>query len=472
MIARLWLPLQTTRFGRWAGLATAAAWFAYAPHGVPTFVAALVASAIVAGLASRCGGVFAVSEATGHLWAVAQFALIGLVPSASTFAMVLAGLSAATVGVLPWMTAGHQTHPTRIRPPTPPQNAPLIGLAALAALCVGVLAGSSGAPPELRSDLPWYAAWLVGWALWRQELTAVLWLALALACGVGTMFLAGWMSPMALGLVIAACAAVRVGVDQRLGAGAIGLSAAPLCAAAAYFEPTLLAAPIAVTFSIATLPCVLPRRHRGGPVRKALHVLPPYDRWYGLGKLRHDELFARVFELGGLDGRVLDLGCGMALIGGLKSDQSPGRYVGVDIDPAKLRAGAALLTEIGARNAVLWRADVCRWDTDERFDRVLLLDVLHYWSPETQGELLAAAAEWLAPDGRLLVRDAMAGDGATDVERGERWTTLFGFNPRGKTYFCSRSEWHDRFGACGLERVEERAFDDGNTLFVLKRAEA
>jgi SAM-dependent methyltransferase len=61
---------------------------------------------------------------------------------------------------------------------------------------------------------------------------------------------------------------------------------------------------------------------------------------------------------------------------------------------------------------------------------VLLLDVLHYWTPDKQELILRKARRALRPGGRLILRDAAQAETEEHrrVERWERFATRLGHN--------------------------------------------
>lgn len=131
------------------------------------------------------------------------------------------------------------------------------------------------------------------------------------------------------------------------------------------------------------------------------------DYYFARGKLQGDPATAAIAELGAL-GNVLDLGCGrgqLALL--LLEAEVADRVHGVDWDAEKV-AFAARAAE-GLR-ATFEKGDV-REAEGGPFDTVLLVDVLHYFSRETQDALLDRAAGLVEPGGRLVVREADRGRG-------------------------------------------------------------
>ena len=473
MIARVWLPVQTSIGVRVFAAALLVAWCALATPLALLLVAAAMLGAIAVVAGSRDGADYAVSDGTGHLWLAGQFLLIGVAPNGVLFAEVLAGLVVGTLAILPWFARGSRPSATRTRASgrRPHWTVRCAG----PAVALGVAASASGVPAggiDVSEAAPWLIAAAIAWGAWRQQLADFLTVTLALAGGISVIVLTdAEVAPTAVGAALAAAAAGRSCLDRGTAPWVAWVATVPLCAAASALDPTALAAPFVVIFVVGLGAPFRAHRGRRRSVDRALHTLLPYDRWYGLAKLRADPLFDTLRDRDGLNGRVLDLGCGMALAGASKAAVSPGRYVGIDVDPAKLRAGALLLDAIGERasDSALWRGDVRADDVaaEERFDRVLLLDVLHYWPPADQCALLRIAASRLAQRGRLLVRDVVATDTTSGVESGERWTTFFGWNPRGAMHFATREEWLERFVRCGLAVESEHEFADGNVLFEL-----
>lgn len=129
-------------------------------------------------------------------------------------------------------------------------------------------------------------------------------------------------------------------------------------------------------------------------------------RRYARVKLRHDPVYAAVAaKLLGLPAPVLDIGCGIGLLGlYLRAHGFRGHYVGIDCDRAKVaearRSGAGAdpaLTFALSDAAVL----------PEFSGAVVLLDVLHYLQREQQCALLRAAAARIAVGAPLIIRTVL-----------------------------------------------------------------
>lgn len=129
-------------------------------------------------------------------------------------------------------------------------------------------------------------------------------------------------------------------------------------------------------------------------------------RGYARLKLRYDPIYsAAAALLVEADAPVLDIGCGIGLLGlYLRAQGFNRRYLGIDADALKVEharrsAGehAATLT-FENRDAVVLPAFS---------GSVAVLDVLHYFDCERQRVLLRGAARRVAHDGVLVVRTAL-----------------------------------------------------------------
>jgi 2-polyprenyl-3-methyl-5-hydroxy-6-metoxy-1,4-benzoquinol methylase len=124
--------------------------------------------------------------------------------------------------------------------------------------------------------------------------------------------------------------------------------------------------------------------------------------YYVGSKLRSDPAVRAIAELGDL-GEVLDIGCGRGQLALFLLEAGLARRVhAFDRDERKIafarRAAEGLAASFEA-------SDICTAPAASA-DTVLLVDVLHYMSVESQDELIRAAAACLRPGGRLVVREA------------------------------------------------------------------
>jgi len=146
----------------------------------------------------------------------------------------------------------------------------------------------------------------------------------------------------------------------------------------------------------------------------------PYAYHFARGKLRHDPVFISLLRSGRIPDRVrvLDLGCGQAILGSLllaaRARFEAGLWpAGWAAPPSELQ-----LYGIESERAAAQRAQVTLGDratiraADLRdvplpeSDVVLLIDVLHYLEKDAQISLLERVAQSLRGGGLLIVRVA------------------------------------------------------------------
>lgn len=165
------------------------------------------------------------------------------------------------------------------------------------------------------------------------------------------------------------------------------------------------------------------------------------------------------------DSLTLDLGCGMGLLGALLGELGGGRRVhGVEYDPWKVEAGRLALE--GLEGIRLELGDL-RETEFPPCHAATFLDVLHYFEPSTQRELIRRAALALHPGGKLLVRET-----PKDAARAQRWERMalaLGWNRGTKAWFRSQDEWAGEMADAGLA-VEVLTADNrmnrGNVMMV------
>lgn len=132
-------------------------------------------------------------------------------------------------------------------------------------------------------------------------------------------------------------------------------------------------------------------------------------RGYGKSKVRMDRLYPAALPLIPPGEMVLDLGCGIGLLGllldarGLRNDT-----LGIEWDPAKARFGQRLADGKARTQIVCGDLFQVPWPP---CSVVTALDVLHYLPAERQRALLFRIGAHLPEGGRLLLRvmDAQAG---------------------------------------------------------------
>jgi 2-polyprenyl-3-methyl-5-hydroxy-6-metoxy-1,4-benzoquinol methylase len=133
-----------------------------------------------------------------------------------------------------------------------------------------------------------------------------------------------------------------------------------------------------------------------------------WDQHYTRCKLRTDPVYAAVAdELAGSDLPVLDIGCGLGLLGhylhacGLRLP-----VTGFDYDERKIRAANAMAARAGIATLSFHAGDA-RTGLPSFAGQVVILDILQFFQRAEQETLLAAAAARVAPGGRLVIRSGL-----------------------------------------------------------------
>jgi SAM-dependent methyltransferase len=162
------------------------------------------------------------------------------------------------------------------------------------------------------------------------------------------------------------------------------------------------------------------RRALVGAARARYRPAGRFAYYFARGKLAGDPLFIDLLWLGVLppEVRMLDLGCGQAVLaawllaarerfdaGGWPAGWPPPpqvRYLrGLELMPSNVaRATSAFAGEPRVR---VEQADICA-QAFEPVNVVTVFDVLHYFNPERQADVLRRIRAALAPGGWLLVR--------------------------------------------------------------------
>ena len=146
--------------------------------------------------------------------------------------------------------------------------------------------------------------------------------------------------------------------------------------------------------------------------RSRQHIASHYNghlrRCYVQAKLATDPVYAATAAaLAGSALPVLDIGCGIGLLGQYLHMQGHApAYLGLDHDPRKVLAGQRAAQRIGQLAAIELRCADAH-DLPSMQGDVTVLDVLHYLSAADQLSLLQLAARYLAPRGKLIIRNVL-----------------------------------------------------------------
>jgi SAM-dependent methyltransferase len=119
-------------------------------------------------------------------------------------------------------------------------------------------------------------------------------------------------------------------------------------------------------------------------------------------------------------GRVLDLGCGFGFFSLYFAASEPRRrLLGVDLSERRIAEGREAAGRMGLDNVRYQVADAARWDTDERFEAIYLLDLVHHLPADEVPGFLHRLRGKLEDGGVLLLKEV------EDRPRWKRWFTLW-----------------------------------------------
>jgi 1-acyl-sn-glycerol-3-phosphate acyltransferase len=186
-------------------------------------------------------------------------------------------------------------------------------------------------------------------------------------------------------------------------------------------------------------------------------------------KMKADPMFGSLDAVVPRNGFILDLGCGYGLATHWLASFTDGRiFHGVDYDEDKIRV--AQRTAPQHPRIKFETGDILDCDYPS-CDTVLLLDVLHYWTPEKQQLILNKARQALRPGGRLVLRDAARADNAAHrrVDFWEKFATRFGLNKTNEgLHFQTRTGLEIAMQRAGFAKWEIKpgAGRDSNVLLV------
>src|SRR5690606_7466160 len=148
--------------------------------------------------------------------------------------------------------------------------------------------------------------------------------------------------------------------------------------------------------------CRTPDAFRLRVIKNYLYKGPVLE-WYMRVKLRMENNYARFHELVPARGRILDLGCGYGFLSYMLQFLSEHReIVAVDFDETKIETASHGFEKTDRLHFVC--SDVMTFPL-EKYDAIIISDVLHYLKKEEQDELLRRCFESLNGGGVLIVRD-------------------------------------------------------------------
>ncbi len=133
-----------------------------------------------------------------------------------------------------------------------------------------------------------------------------------------------------------------------------------------------------------------------------------WDFFYTRSKLASDPVYqAVVREIGQSGLPVLDIGCGIGLLGHyLRACGHSAPITGFDYDQRKIASAGAMAIKSG-QSGLAFSAGDARTGLPDFNGHVVILDILQFFTPEEQNALLTAAAARVAPGGKLVIRTGL-----------------------------------------------------------------
>jgi 2-polyprenyl-3-methyl-5-hydroxy-6-metoxy-1,4-benzoquinol methylase len=190
-------------------------------------------------------------------------------------------------------------------------------------------------------------------------------------------------------------------------------------------------------------------------------------------KIKMDPMFGALDRVVPRHGFILDLGCGYGVATHWLAQFTDGRnFLGLDYDENKIRVAQRTAPE--STRIKFEAGDILNCDYPA-CDTILLLDVLHYWTPKKQQLILNKARLALRSGGKLILRDAARAENSAHhrVTFWEKIATGFGHNQTVEgLHFRTRAELETMLRQAGFAKFEIKpgAGRDSNVLLIATAA--
>ncbi len=173
---------------------------------------------------------------------------------------------------------------------------------------------------------------------------------------------------------------------------------------------------------------------------------PGFLKQYVTRKLRSDPSFPAVYDAVRFSQQpLLDVGCGVGLLGFyLRERGFENPVIGLDRAVSKIRAGQQIATAYS-------KMDLRLQNLSDRLPEfcgtIALLDVLHYFGPADQKNLLSRLVEQIAPGAQLILRDCPHDRTVRYAMTvlAEKFAQMISWNVSGSLHFPSRERIIENF---------------------------
>lgn len=201
-----------------------------------------------------------------------------------------------------------------------------------------------------------------------------------------------------------------------------------------------------------------------------------WHQHYVRSKLKRDPLFPAVIEqLRGSSLPLLDVGCGLGLLAlQLKMLGYAAPIHGVDYDEPKILAARSAASKAALQD-ITFAAHDARHGLPDHAGDVCILDILQFFTPAEQRELLDLAVKRVAPGGKLIIRSTVRDDSKRFrwTVWGDRLAKITFWMKAAPVYYPSKETFEEALSRYG--KLEIRPLYEGtpfnNYLIVLQVAE-
>lgn len=200
----------------------------------------------------------------------------------------------------------------------------------------------------------------------------------------------------------------------------------------------------------------------------------PVLEWYCRIKIRLENYYEPIEKLVPKHGNILDIGCGYGFLDYMLAWTSSDRQItGIDYDEEKITVANNNFSKTEKLTFV--SGDALNFPKQTNYQAIIILDVLHYLTPERQIELLTNCVQQLEPEGVLIIRD-----GFEDLGNKHKGTVLteifstkiFNFNKtENELYFLSEKRMKEfaQTQCLSLETLDNTKYTSNALLLFRKQ---